>query len=812
MPQASHKPELLSPVGGPEAGHAALDYGADAIYLGLKKFSARSDAVNFSSEELSEIVAYAHSLEPRRKVYITLNTLVYENELPEIIDTLFLLSDLEVDGIIVQDLGVAKIAREFFPELKLHASTQLAIHNLEGAVMAKRIGFSRVNLARELTIEEIEEITKKSGLEVEVFIHGALCYSYSGLCLFSAMERGRSGNRGECAQVCRETFSFGKREGLYLPFSMKDLALPDLIPVFQKIGVKSLKIEGRKKSPLYVAAVTDFYRKILDGNMTPKKKAELEDNMKMIFSRPWTDLYFKERENKSVIDTEFTGHRGIKIGIIEKVFRRPDGRAVIRFLTSRALEKHDGLQIEIPKFEKPFGFPVEFLQPDRKTKFFNVSAGLMVDIVLPKNSPFIKKGLEVFCSSSQAVKRKYAVGISKPGKIRVTRKLDFTLTLSKHSLNVRAVIKASGNGEKDAFVSCETLENFPYAKDPAEMERSARETFEKLGGTQFTLNSFSFNNPYKLFVPVSKLNQIRRQVIKEASKKIEKMREEKAGGIKEKVLASSSGTVKETGKKKGSGIIIKADRLQSLGTLSPENAPGAKEIIVDISKEETADLWTGIPALEKIVGEGNLRLAIPPITRFWEREALKEKIQKLLEKGYYKWQVSNLSGFELLSHAQTKSSKIKLSADWPLYVTNHLSAKVLFELGCQKVTLAPENSIENLKSLAGILGERAEVIAYHDTPLFISESCPKAAIGGKCPRGSPCDFGEIKVESSKLGRFIIVSDNCRTTVVSEEPFEIFGRLKELERAGAVNFRVDFINRNYPPKKAIDVIKDKLFGF
>jgi len=806
MPQQSHAPELLSPAGGPEAGHAALDYGADAIYLGLKKFSARSDAVNFSPEDLSEIVAYAHSLEPRRKVYVTMNTIVYENELSEAIDTLCLLSDLDVDGIIVQDLGLAKIAREYFPELNLHASTQLAIHNLEGALTAKRLGFSRVTLARELTLEEIEEITKKSGLEVEVFIHGALCYSYSGLCLFSGMTLGRSGNRGECAQLCRETFSFGKREGLYLPFSMKDLALPELIPQLQKIGVASLKIEGRKKSPLYVAAVTDYYRKLLDGKLIPPQRKRLEENMKMIFSRPWTDLYFNSHENRKVIDTQFTGHRGIKVGIIEKVFKLPNGRVVIRFTTSRALEKHDGLQIEIPKIDKPFGFPVEFLYPDRKTKFFNASAGSKVDIILPKNSLLVKKGLDVFCSSSQAVKRKYSEGISKPGKLRIARPLEVTLTLSKQHLSVRVVIKAQREYERDTFVSQELSENFQYAKDPKEMETAAKKTFEKLGGTNFTLGSFVFNNPYKMFIPVSKLNQIRRLVLKEAEKKLEKLRGELSDGIKKKVLVQKDNAAKERDVNIEANISIKTDLLSSLGRLTSENSSQVKEIILDISKEETANLWTGIPAIEEIIGEGDVRLSLPPITRSWEKDELKKKIQKLLEKGYYKWQVSNLSGFEFLSPEQAKTSKIKLSADWQQYATNHVAAEALFELGCQNVTLSPENSVGNLKSLAGILGEKAEIIIFQDTPLFISESCPKAAVAGGCKGNPSCDFGEVKIESGKLGKFIITSNNCRTVVISEEPFEIFGKLKELKKAGVVNFRIDFVNRKYRPEEAIKTIK------
>src|SRR5262249_8590282 len=176
--------ELLAPAGGPEAAFAAFHFGADAIYLGLKKFSARAEAENFTLEELDEVTAYAHSLTPRRRVFVTINTLIRQDELPELVDTLAALDDIGVDAVILQDLGVYHLARRYFPDLELHASTQLAVHNGAGAAALRRLGFARVVLARELTFEEVRDITAASGIETEVFIHGALCYSCSGLCLF----------------------------------------------------------------------------------------------------------------------------------------------------------------------------------------------------------------------------------------------------------------------------------------------------------------------------------------------------------------------------------------------------------------------------------------------------------------------------------------------------------------------------------------------------------------------------------------------------------------------------------------------------
>ena len=199
--------ELLSPAGSFECACAAFAFGADAVYLGLSSHSARAEAVNFTPGELASICAYAHRLAPRRAVYVALNTLVRDVELGGILDSLSAIDEAGADGIIVQDLAVAALARDHFPSIPRHASTQLFIHNAEGAIAARELGFSRVVLARELTFGEIEEINRLSGIETEVFIQGALCYGYSGQCLFSAIATGRSGNRGQCAYCCRGRFS-----------------------------------------------------------------------------------------------------------------------------------------------------------------------------------------------------------------------------------------------------------------------------------------------------------------------------------------------------------------------------------------------------------------------------------------------------------------------------------------------------------------------------------------------------------------------------------------------------------------------------
>ncbi|MDR1745138.1 MAG: U32 family peptidase, partial [Planctomycetota bacterium] len=352
------KPELLAPAGQPEAGYAALHYGADAVYLGLKIFSARADAVNFSPEELGRFVAFAHSFAPARKVYLAVNTLVREDELPSAAESLLVAAEAGVDAVIVQDLGVARLARERFPSLELHASTQMAIHNLAGAKEAERLGFGRVTMARELTLDELRHIAAEAGVEIEAFIHGTLCYSYSGLCLFSSIVAGRSGNRGRCVYSCREAAD--TPAGRSHPFSLKDLALGPRVLDLARAGIASLKIEGRKKSPLYVAAAVDYYRRILDGSLPPGREREAEARLQTIFARPWTRFFLDSRHNPAAADPLVVGHRGARIGTVEAVVAGPSGPALL-FRPAMAVERHDGLQVDIPGEPRPFGFGIDNL-------------------------------------------------------------------------------------------------------------------------------------------------------------------------------------------------------------------------------------------------------------------------------------------------------------------------------------------------------------------------------------------------------------------------------------------------------------------
>jgi len=294
------KPELLLPVGNTEAFYAAIDGGADAIYLGLRNFNARNRAKNFTLKQLQSILT--ESQKKGIKVYLTLNTLIKNSELPELLDVLYQVSQTTLSSIIIQDWGTYYLAKKFFPNITLHASTQMAFHNSVGAEFAKRKNFERVIMARELTLEELRIIGSKSRIELEVFTHGALCYSFSGLCLFSSFLGGMSANRGQCRQPCRRTFQAEEKEDYF--FSLKDSQQIDVVPELMKIGILSLKVEGRMKSAEYVNRVAKAYRMVIDD---PNKLKQAKQLLTYDMGREKTSYFLGGNVSDSITENPFIG-------------------------------------------------------------------------------------------------------------------------------------------------------------------------------------------------------------------------------------------------------------------------------------------------------------------------------------------------------------------------------------------------------------------------------------------------------------------------------------------------------------------------
>ena len=310
-------PGLLAPAGSPACALAAFEAGADAIYAGLAKFNARERGENFTPERMAQIIEYAHKL--GRKVYLTLNTLVKESELPEVAETLALLEEIGPDALLVQDLGIIRMAREYFPKLVLHASTQMGFHNSAGLEIAKKLGVSRVVLERQMTLEEIAAVRKSTKLELEVFVHGALCVSLSGACLFSSYLGGYSGNRGKCKQPCRRRY-FGKNGNGFF-FSPQDLCTIELIPKLRELGIESLKIEGRLKQPDYVRQTVGAYRTLLDAPEEEfrSRLGEARNMLSRGCGRKWSLGFYTKESSDTLVSHDSLGAAGLLCGNVNEL-------------------------------------------------------------------------------------------------------------------------------------------------------------------------------------------------------------------------------------------------------------------------------------------------------------------------------------------------------------------------------------------------------------------------------------------------------------------------------------------------------------
>lgn len=369
------KPELLAPCGSLEAFFAAMESGADAVYAGLREFSARARAKNFTLGQMARMLAYAH--QRGRKIYITLNTLVKEQELPQLVETLAELARLRVDGVIVQDMAVARLVKNYFPSIPLHASTQMTIHNLPGVKLLEEYGFERVVLARELQLADIAAIAAQTSAELEIFVHGALCFCVSGQCHFSSLLGGHSGNRGRCAQPCRRLYNHRGKEGYY--FSPNDLSALELVPELAAAGVASLKIEGRMKSADYVAKVVGAYRLVLDSEESTRKAAlsRAKELLKDSFGRAPTKGFLASANPADIANPWLRGGTGRFTGEIRQARQ---GRLL--FETRDALQVGDRLRLQPKSDQAGQAWTLRELYVNRKAAH-SCKGGTVVEVACP---------------------------------------------------------------------------------------------------------------------------------------------------------------------------------------------------------------------------------------------------------------------------------------------------------------------------------------------------------------------------------------------------------------------------------------------
>lgn len=807
----NNKIELLAPAGSTEAAQAAIEYGADAIYLGLPYFSARAEAINFTEDEFYNIVGYAHSL--NKKVYVTLNTLIKESEIDNLLNMMDLIEKSGADAAIVQDLGVLRLLNNNFPNVQLHASTQMAIHNRLGAEYLLNLGIKRVTLARELSIKEISEIATIENLETESFIHGALCYSYSGLCMYSSMQTGRSANRGRCAYSCREVFSCPELDLKGHAFSLRDLSLTDNIESLLDSGVDSLKIEGRKKNAQYVAAVVRLYRGIIDKRDSKSEIQQHITDLKTIFSRESTNFFANgeaAKEGRSHgIDTEAVGHRGAIIGQVEAITTHGKDKR-INFTTLEDFEKHDGIQVDIPDEERPYGFPVNDLfrvMPDGRAKStFIVEKGNKASIVLPPDHPTLPIGAPVYLASSQRVKRELKWHSPKPGEHRLRYPVNIALTLSSNSIIITSKIKNSRFANNEIILKKEYTndENFSKAKNPEQTRTAAEKVFNKTGQTLFTLDKLTIEDEEKLFIPMSLLNNLRRELYEELT------------ALLENEFAQHLSTIKDSIKKQTSNLqhdsyfpewVIKTDNPISLFHIDPELTFRICQVIVEINENTNSKLL--LDELDRITNTFNnstIRLALPSVCRNSRLNNIKTVVQDCIDAGLVTWQANNLWGVQLLKERNITD----ISGAASIYSLNHASIDEQLSMGLGWSTLSVEDALNNIKDLIKLRGKNLCLTVYQDTPLFIGEACSYSSFSGGCKEDCTEINNHRKWIDMKGNSYLLNKKGCRTFLINENAFSLSGHLDKLDEIKPKYFEADFINKNYDSEN-INKILRQLFS-
>ena len=517
-----HLPELLAPAGSPEAFRAAVAAGADALYLSGKRFGARKSAQNFTDAEIEEAVSYAHKWDI--SVYVTINTLIHDRELAGVAEYLIWLYSIGVDAVLVQDSGVVAIARDIVPLLPLHASTQMTIHSTDGVRWAAEQGFSRVVLARELSLEDVTRIaqeTGESGIGLEVFAHGALCYCYSGQCLLSSVIGGRSGNRGMCAQPCRKPYTlmtgdtdeYGRPTGLHeLPsperylLSPKDLCTYENLRQLINSPVVSLKIEGRMKSPEYVSIVVSTYRRALDAIAAGKvyKSPEALQDLCLAFNRGFTPGYLFGKHSAAIMGRDASDNRGICIGCVSR-YDEKSKTVTVRSSGSGIPCPGDGLLFAHPKNPwHEYGFSLNTV-PVQKDGEIAIKVPHPVE---PGTTVFITSSNDLAMRARQIMAHPL-VGIRHPVPV---------------DLDVR--IDTGGNLVLEGLVHIRRGRAIPleYRSDfclvPARSHPLTREQLEqqlkKTGGTPFAIRNFSLEYSGDLFTPLAGLNRVRREFLARA--------------------------------------------------------------------------------------------------------------------------------------------------------------------------------------------------------------------------------------------------------------------------------------------------------
>jgi U32 family peptidase len=759
---SARRPELLSPAGDWECARAAVENGTDAIYFGLDRFNARMRANNFTEADLPRLMEFLH----RRGVkgYVTFNTLVFEDEMADAERYLRTLVAAGVDAAIVQDVGICRLIRQLSPDFPIHASTQMTITSTAGVAFARELGCSLVVLARECSIKEIEKIRQADALPLEVFVHGALCVAYSGQCLTSEALGGRSANRGECAQACRMPYELicdGKNVPLgdrrYL-LSPQDLAGLEVLPDLLRAGVASLKIEGRLKSPEYVANITQVYRRALD-NIATKPSAETRYNLEMAFSRGLHTGWFGGINNQRLVHARFGKKRGVYLGDVRRV---ADASVFLRL--QAPLKPGDGIVFDA-------GRPDEDEEGGRVS---NLSGGDETEIRIFGEIHFerIHPGDKVWKTSDPELDRSLRRSFSGTAP-QFRRPLD--LEVHGHDGVPMTVIGRDELGHVAKIQSSMALT--PAEKQPLTTGR-LRDQLGRLGGTVFSLGSLENKLEGAVILPMSELNRLRRGLVST----LEGLRAQPprwtlhgATVHKSAPLTVASGPPR---------LIVLARNLEQL------EAAFAFDLAAIYCEFEDPKKYREAVARFRAAGiRSEIFVAPPRIFKAGEEWVLKQ-VRSCEADGYLARNYDHLQFF----------AGCRRIGDFSLNVANSLSADYFKNhAGLERLTASYDLNIAQLEALLRSAPPAwFEITLHQHIPMFHMEHCVFCAFltdgtdYTNC--GRPCDKHNVQIRDRVGQDHPLKADaGCRNTVFNARAQTGAEYAARLIALGARHFRIEFVN-------------------
>ncbi len=799
--------ELLAPAGDWECMRAAVANGADAVFFGVEKFNARARANNFRMDELAEIMAFLHSYGV--KGFLTFNILVFEDELRDAKALIEACVDAGVDAVIVQDLGLVKMIREISPDFPIHGSTQMTITSPEAVEFTKPFDIERVVLGRENNLKQIKTIGEKAKLPMEVFVHGALCVSYSGQCLTSEMWGGRSANRGECAQACRLPYDL-MVDGVQKPMgdiayllSPKDLAAIDIVPELIEAGVTSFKIEGRLKSPEYVANVVSKYRSAIDayfdGDRSGPSKEEVRE-LQQSFSRGFTHGFLKGTNNKQLVEGTFPKSRGVYLGRVERILR--DG-VVCRL--EAPLKRGDGIVFDAgdPTQKEEGGRVYDIRRQGVKIEG-EAMEGTVLDIVPGRNDvnlQRVKVGDRVWKTNDPALDRRLRATYETEKPYRV-----FPLALRVEGTEGQPLRTWWTDVQKGTTV--EAVSEMPLEKalkrpmDQALLE----DQFGRLGGTLYQLEELEVKLDGELIIPVRELNRMRREAVEQLAGE----RPKPPVYVKREADIFADARTKEQ-RDKDAAVAAGpgAARLTALcRTLDQVKAACATDVEMIYADFEFIKQFPAAIEAARAAGKP-IALATPrihmPNENGYHANILRLKPDAVLVRN------TGALYYYLRARMERPGEPFpKLIGDFSLNIANHKAVELFREAGCDVLTPSYDLNIQQMVDLLGNTRDTSalEVVIHQHLPMFHTEHCVYCTFLSEgtdftnC--GRPCEEHNISLQDRiGMSHPVRVDEGCRNTVYNAIEQSGAEYLRNFLELGVRSYRVEFLEE--PAEKVSEVL-------